>query len=99
MYAKIEKIQKKFLYYIFLPSVLVTLIKNIYFCKVEKARFLSNYQLRKIYLNYLEIMQLYCYMEYSKFYCLDLQFISPLKAKKAKNIQKNFIFLNSVNEI
>lgn len=44
-------------------------------------------------------MQIYRFMEHPKSSCLDLQFILPPNAKKAKDIQKTIIFINSVNEI
>lgn len=46
-----------------------------------------------------EIMQIHRFMEHPKSSCLDLQTILPHKAKKANDIQKTIIFVNSVSEI
>ena len=44
-------------------------------------------------------MQTYCFIEYSKDSCLDLQFILLKTAKKACNIQKTIIFINTISNI
>lgn len=50
-------------------------------------------------LDCLEIMQIHRFIEYSKSSYLDLQTIFFHKAKKANNIQKTIIFVNSMSEI
>lgn len=46
-----------------------------------------------------EIMQVHRFMKHTKSSCLDLQFVLPKVATKAKDIQKTVIFVNSVSEI
>lgn len=46
-----------------------------------------------------EIMQVHCFIKYTKASCLDLQFILLKQVKKAREIQKTVIFVNSIKEI
>lgn len=66
---------------------------------LEKAGFLPDYRLMQTSLDRPEIMQIHRFMEHPKSSYLNLQFILPPNAKKAKDIQKTIIFVNSVNEI
>lgn len=44
-------------------------------------------------------MQIYQFMDHLKSSCLDLQFILPPVTRKAGDIQKTIIFVNSVSKI
>ena len=44
-------------------------------------------------------MQIYWFMDYPKSSCLNLQFILLPVARKAGDIQKTIIFVNSVSKI
>lgn len=50
-------------------------------------------------LDWPEIQQIYCFMQYAKFSLLDLQFVLLPKAFYAKDIQKTLIFVNTVTEV
>ena len=99
IYAEIEKVRKKILYHVPLLGVSATLIKNVRQKVVERAGFLPNDWLLQTSLDHLEIIQIYCFMDYSRSSGLDLQFVFLPKAKEAKNIQKTIIFVNSVSDI
>ena len=66
---------------------------------IEKAGFSENYKLRQTSLDRPEIQQIQRFMQYAKSSCLDLQFVLPPTAKKAYDIQKTIIFVNTVPEI
>ena len=99
MYAEIEKVRKRIPCHVPLLGVSAKLTKSIRLRVVEKAGFLPNYKLMQTPLDCPEIMQIHRFMEHPKSSCLDLQTILSHKAKKANNIQKRIIFVNSVSEI
>lgn len=99
LYAKLEKLQKRISCNILLSSISATLTKKIQTKILEKSGFLPNYRLMQTLLDYPETMQIYHFIKHTKASCLDLQFILPKTAKKAKNIQKTIIFVNSIKEI
>ena len=99
MYAEIEKVRKRIPCHVPLLGVSATLTKSVRSRVLEKAGFLPNYHLMQTSLDRPEIMQIHRFMEYPKSSCLDLQFILPPVAKKAGDIQKTIIFVNSVPEI
>ena len=99
MYTEIEKVRKRISCHVSLLGVSATLTKSIRLRVVEKAGFLPNYKLMQTPLDCPEIMQIHRFMEHPKSSCLDLQTILPHKAKKANDIQKTIIFVNSVSEI
>lgn len=99
MYAEMKKVRKKIPCHVPFLEVSAMLTKNVRQKVVERAGFLPNYRLLQISLDCPEIIQIYCFIDYSRSNCLDLQFVLLLKAKKAKNIQKTIIFVNSVSDI
>ena len=66
---------------------------------IKKAGFLPTYKLMQTSLDRPEIMQVHQFMKHAKSSCLDLQFILPKIANKAKDIQKTVVFVNSLTEI
>ena len=99
IYSEIEKVRKQIPYHVFLLGVLAILTKIVQSCVLEKAGFLPNYHLMQTSLDRPKIMHIHHFMGHFKSGCLDFQFILLLNAKKAKDIQKTIIFVNSINEI
>lgn len=56
--------------------------------KVKKTSFLPMYKLIQTFFDQPEIIQVYQFMQYLKFSCLDLQFVLPKVATKAKVFKK-----------
>lgn len=99
MYAEIEKVQKRIPCHVLFLGVSAMLTKNVRQKVVERAGFPPNYWLLQTSLDYPKIMQIYCFMDYSRSSCLDFQFLLSPEAKEAKNIQKTIIFVNSIFNI
>lgn len=100
LYAEIEKIHKQMLCHsIPLFSISATLTKQVRSRILEKSGFFSNYKLMQTFLDRPEIMQVHRFIKYAKASCLDLEFILPKQVKKAREIQKTVIFVNSIKEI
>ncbi|MCJ1348467.1 hypothetical protein MMC31_006699 [Peltigera leucophlebia] len=99
LYAEIEKVQKRIPNDVPLVGVSVTLTPAVCTKVIKKAGFLPTYKLMQTSLGRPEIMQVHRFMKHAKSSCLDLQFILPKSANKAKDIQKTVVFVNSVTEI
>lgn len=99
LYAEIEKLRKRILHQVPLLGVLATLTKKMQAQVLAKSGFYPDFRLMKTSLDRPEIMQIHRFMEHSKASCLDLQFILPPRAKKASDIQKTVIFVNTIAEI
>lgn len=82
-----------------LLGVSATLTKSVRSQVIKKAEFLPNYYLIQTSLNRPEIMQIYQFIKYPRSNCLNLQFIFSPVAKKAKDIKKTIVFVNSMTEI
>ena len=80
-------------------GVSATLTKRVRSQVLARAGFQADYKLMQTSLDRQEIMQIHRFMNHSKSSCLDLQFLLPQSAKKAKDIQKTVIFVNTVDEI
>lgn len=88
-----------------LLGVSATLTKKTHAQILEKAEFLSDYQLMQTSLDRPETMQIYHFMEHLILSYLDLQFILPdawpetETAIQANDIQKTIVFVNCVTQI